>query len=127
MLWFLLSLLSLLEDTCPDGTSLHAQTMTSSSTCPSSRALWRCLGAGDTINICFYLFWHGLSVLPSLVVQLHGRDEDPRQVREGSLRAFAVVLAMKHCKGFAEHVCIVKPKHFKDFLMIFWGQGSIRI
>lgn len=75
------------------------------------------------MKIWFYLLSHGLSVLPSLAAQLSGQDEDPRQAQEVSLREFTVVLAMKHCEGFAECVCIAKMKYFKGFLPIFLGRG----
>lgn len=70
--------------------------------------------------------WHRLCALLSLAARLSSRDEDPRQAAEGSLRALTVVLAMKHCKGFAERVCIAKPKHFKGFLLIFVGAGGYK-
>ena len=65
-------------------------------------------------------------MLPSLAARLSSQDEDPRQAQEGSLRSFAVVLAVKHCEDFAECVCIAKPKHFKGFLLIFVGAGGCK-
>lgn len=63
-----------------------------------------------------------LSVLPPMAAGL-SREE---QAQEGSLSAFAVVLAVQHYKVFAEHVCIANPKHVKDFLLIFLVQGVHR-